>query len=70
MFFNDKTIHKIYIDEGKYNFIFQIAQIIYSTIISSIILLIIKFLSLSEKDILEIKKIEEKDRDKRNKKYW
>ena len=45
LFFNDKTIHKIYIDEGIYNFIFQIAQIIYSTIISSIILLIIKFLS-------------------------
>ena len=67
LFYNDKTMHKIYIDEGIYNFVFQIAQIIYSTIISNIIILIIKCLSLSEKDILGIKEIEETDKDKRNK---
>ena len=66
LFFNDNTMHKIYIDEGIYNFIFQIAQIIYSTIISSAFILIIKYLSLSEKDILEIKRIEEKNLEKRN----
>ena len=48
-------MHKIYIDKGKYSFIYQIPFIIYSTIISSIINGIIKYLSLSENDIIEIK---------------
>ena len=56
LFFDDFTIHKIYIDKGDYNFIYQIAQIFYSSIISSIISIIIKSLSLSEKKIAEIKR--------------
>ena len=56
LFFNDKTMHKIYMDEGEYNFVYQIPQMIYSTIISSIIILIIKFLALSESNILKIKR--------------
>ena len=55
LFFDDSTMHKIYEDEGKYDFIYQIPKILYSTIISSIINYIIKFLSLSEKNILELK---------------
>ena len=55
LFFNDKTIHKIYEDHGKFNFIYQIPKILYSTIITSFINIIIKFLSLTEKNILEIK---------------
>ena len=48
-------MHKIYDDEGKYDFIYNIPQIIYSLLISVIINLIIKFLSLSEKKVLEAK---------------
>jgi len=59
LFFNDETLHKIYEDQGNFNFIYQIPNILYSSIITSIINIIIKFLSLSEKDIIEIKK--EKD---------
>ena len=55
-FFNDDTMHKIYKDNSSYNFIFQIPIILYSTIISSTINIILKFLSLSEKNILLIKK--------------
>ena len=55
LFFNDDTMHKIYEDEGNFNFIYQIPQIIYSTIISSLIQILIKYLSLTEKKILEIK---------------
>ena len=55
LFFNDKTMHKIYIDEGEYNFIYQIPQIIYSALISGVITVIIKYLALSENLILEIK---------------
>ena len=55
LFFQDSTMHKIYEDYGKYNFIFQLPQILYSTIISFIITSIIKQLSLIEKKIIEIK---------------
>ena len=58
-FFNDETMHKIYQQSGVYNIITQIPQILYSSIVSSIINMILKSLSLSEKDILKIKK--EKD---------
>ena len=56
IFFSDSSIHKLYEEKGKYNFIYQIPKILYSTIISSIASIILKQLSLSEKDILKIKK--------------
>ena len=56
LFFNDSSMHQIYVDEGEFNFIYQLPQIIYSTIISNIIIIVMKILSLSEKDILKIKK--------------
>ena len=58
-FFTDDTMHKLYIDEGVYNLIFQIPQILFSTIISTIISMLLKMLSLTEKNILEVK--QEKD---------
>ena len=51
-------MHKIYEDEGDFNFVYQIPQIIYSSIISNVINHLIKFLSLSNKNIIEIKKKE------------
>jgi len=68
LFFNDNTMHKILIDEGSYNFIYQIPQIIYSCLISGFINAFIKYLSLSEKEIVrfkEEKKIEEKIMDEK-----
>ena len=55
LFFNDSTMHKIYEDKGTFNFIYNIPQILYSTVISSVISIIIKTLSLSEKNVLSIK---------------
>ena len=55
LFFNDDTMHKIYIDEGKYNLIYQIPQIIYSSIISGIVNILIKYLSLSQDNIMDLK---------------
>ena len=60
LFFNDNTMHKIYVDEGNYNFIYQIPQIIYSSIISGIINALIKFLSLSQDNIIELKHLSKK----------
>ena len=57
LFFSDSTMHKIYQDKGKFNFIYQIPQILYSSIFSSIISIIVKLLSLSKQNILEIKNV-------------
>ena len=57
LFFNDSTMHKIYTDKGSYNIIYQLPQIIYSTLISTLLSMLIKILGLSEKNVLEFKKI-------------
>ena len=54
-FFNDKNIHRIYEDKGKYNFLYQIPKIIYSTIITQIISFCLENLSLYQDDFLKIK---------------
>ena len=58
LFFNDSTMHKIYTDEGSYNFLFQLPQIIYSLLISVFIKSILSLLSLTEKIIVEFKQKE------------
>ena len=55
LFFNDDTMHKIFIDEGKYNLIYQIPQILYSSIISGFVNTLIKYLSLSQDNIMDLK---------------
>ena len=54
-FFSDDTMHKINEDKGAYNILFQIPQILYSSVVSAVINMILKILSLSEKNILSIK---------------
>ena len=49
-------MNKIYEDNGVFNFIYQLPQIFYSSVISAVINMILKLLSLSEKKVLEIKK--------------
>ena len=48
-------MNKINEDNGAYDIVFQIPQILYSTVISAIINMILKRLSLSESQILAIK---------------
>ena len=55
LFFTSSTMNKIYEDEGKYDFINQIPKLLYSNLISTVINLIVKNLSLSQKDILKLK---------------
>ena len=54
-FFSDETMHKMFLDYGKYNFIQQIPQIIYSTIVSKIIETILSYLSFTDKYFYQIK---------------
>ena len=61
-FFNDATMHKIYEKEnGSYNFIYQIPQILYSCAVSLPINILLKRLSLSQLSILKLKKEEKID---------
>ena len=55
LFFNDSTMHKIYVDHGSFNLIYQLPQIIYSTIISWILNSLIQLLGLTEDNILNLK---------------
>ena len=61
LFYRDPKIHQLYNDYGKYKFIYQIPQICYSTIISAIITIFIKFMSLSENYIISLKHSENLD---------
>ena len=63
-FFSDATMHKIYLNYGKYDFVQQIPQIIYSSIISQIIEVFLCFLSLTDKHMYEIKNLEPGKRNK------
>jgi hypothetical protein len=58
-FFTDETMHKIYKDNRAFNIIYQIPIMLYSTIVSTFLNVILKQLSLSEKNILAIN--QEKD---------
>ena len=55
-FFSDDTMHKVYVDNGAFDIIYQIPQILYSSIISSFANVLLKNLSLSDNNILELKK--------------
>ena len=56
MFYSDNTMHKIYIDKGAFDFTYQLPQMIYSLLISSILNTILKIFGLYEENIFEIKK--------------
>ena len=54
-FFSDDSMHKLFLNYGKYDFLQQIPQIIYSTIFSQLIEVFLCFLSLTDKYIYQIK---------------
>ena len=56
LFFTDSSMHQIYEDEGNFNFSYQFPYIIFSAIISTIIIrLMLEFLIITDKDILTVK---------------
>ena len=54
-FFSDETMHKMFLNYGKYDFIQQIPQIIYSTIISKLLELLFCIFSMTDKYYYQIK---------------
>ena len=55
LFFTENIIHDIHLNSGKFEFLYHLPQIIYSSIISTIINLLIRYFSLTQRNILEIK---------------
>ena len=55
LFFSDETMHTIYVQKGYYNFIYQLPQIVYSFIISTILNAILKVLALSGETLIDYK---------------
>ena len=62
LFFTDKTMHKIYEDKGIFNLTVHLPQIFYSSLITTFISILIKILALSEKSLIELKKIKNKEK--------
>ena len=67
MFYSDSTMHKIYVDYGKFDFIYQLPKMIYSLVISSILETLLNFFGFYEKDISELKKNKKNKENKENK---
>ena len=62
VFFNDSTMHKIYEDKGQYYFVHRLPQKIITSLITILVDLIIRTLSLSERNIIRIKRESEMKR--------
>ena len=54
-FFTDESMHKIFLSYGKYDFVQQIPQIVYSTLISQILEILLCYLSMTDKYMYQIK---------------
>ena len=61
-FFNESLIHQIYINRGNIFFKGNKIGIIISIVISKIIIFLVKYFSLTEMDIIRLKKIEKKEK--------
>jgi len=57
LFFNDDTMREIYEGEGKFQFLFQLPQMICSSVVSGAFGAILHLLALSEDGIIKFNKI-------------
>ena len=55
LFYDDESFHKIFEFEGSFDFLYEIPKIILSSLISMILNIVIKSLSLSNDDIIKFK---------------
>ena len=56
LFYSEDSLHNIFSEQGRYNLLYQIPKTLYSTLISSIMTFILKRLSLSQNELIDIKK--------------
>jgi len=55
LFFSDESMHKLYIDYGKFDFLYNLPQTIYSSLLSGFLSFLFESLSLSADTLLEFK---------------
>ena len=60
LFYNDDTMHNIYVNKGSFDFEYQIPIIIYSSLISMIFNTLLKLMALSNDSIIKFKQNKEK----------
>ena len=60
LYFTDDTMHKIYADHGKFDFLYNIPQTVMSSLISYGLDSLIGYLSLSEQDVILLKNAKKK----------
>ena len=56
-FFTDESMHKLFLNYGKYDIFQQIPQVVYTTIITNIIEIFLCFLSLTDTIMYQIKRL-------------
>ena len=64
IFFSDDSMHKIYLNYGKYDFIQHIPQIIYSIIVSQLLEVFLSYLSMTDKHHYQIKHLQNQKENK------
>ena len=64
-FFSDESMHKVYLDYGKYNFIQQLPQMVYSSIVTNVFEIFLCYLSLTDKHYYEIKNLDQSNKQKK-----
>ena len=60
MFYSDNTMNKIYNNNGAFDFTYQLPQMIYSFVISSVLKKVLNYFGLYEDNILKIKQCKDK----------
>jgi len=55
MFYSEATMHKIYQDEGNFDIIYQIPSMLYSSLLSTALINLIKILGLCENNLMNLK---------------
>ena len=61
MFYSETIMHRIYVESGKFNFLNQIPEMVYSSLIGAFLNTIIKTLGLYQNIIIKIKKSKKED---------
>ena len=56
-FFSDESMHNVYVSGGEHDFIGQLAQMIYSTIISQLLQIFINYLTMTDIQYYKIKEL-------------
>ena len=61
-FFSDESMHNIYVSGGENDFIGQLAQMVYSTIVSQILQIFINYLTMTDIHYYELKELKKENK--------